>query len=270
MPAKISLSFLIIGDIEGRAGRTAVAKLVPQLRQELNPSLVIANAENLAHGTGVTTKTLEECRQAGIDFFTSGNHIFRKKEAIDLLTEPEPTIIRPANYPEGTPGQGHRLLTVGTKQILIINLNGRVFFQEDFDCPFRTLDKILEEYKSVSLNAIIVDAHTEATSEIIALGWYADGRVSAIFGTHTHVPTADTRILDQGTGYVSDVGMVGARDSVLGVDKDVIIKNFLTQQPFVHDIPEHGVVQFNSVFVEVDPKTAKTISIKRIDREVEV
>ncbi|MDD5341983.1 MAG: TIGR00282 family metallophosphoesterase [Patescibacteria group bacterium] len=270
MPVKSPLTFLIFGDVVGRPGRTALSKIVPRLREELNPTLVIANAENLAHGTGVTRKSLAECQQAGIDFFTSGNHIFRRKETTELLTERDSVLIRPANYPPSTPGQGAKLLTLGTKKVLIINLNGRVFLNEDFDCPFRKLDEILKTYESEEPNAILVDFHTEATSETVAFGWYADSRVSLVFGTHTHVPTADQRILPGGTGYITDVGMVGVRDSVLGVDKDVIIRRFLTQQPFSHDIPESGIVQVNAILVTVNPKTMKTESIERLDREVSV
>ncbi len=269
MPVK-PLTFLIFGDIVGRPGRTALKKILPDLKKELDPTLVIANAENLAHGVGITEKTITECQAAGIDFFTSGNHIFRKKEAVSLLEKPESVIIRPANYPPGSPGQGSRLLTVGTKKILIVNLNGRVFFQEDFDCPFRTIDKLLDQYVDEKPNAILIDMHAEATSESVALGWYVDGRASAVFGTHTHIPTADARILARGTGYITDVGMVGPRDSVLGVDKEIIIKKFLTQQPFVHNIPESGIVQVNGIVIKIDPKTRRTVSIERLDREVEI
>ncbi len=270
MPAKSTLKFIIFGDVVGRPGRTALYRIVPELKKELKPDLIIANAENIAHGVGVTTKTIEECQAAGIDLFTSGNHIFRKREATDLLEQKEPVVLRPANYPAGTPGQGHRLVTLGTKKVLLINLNGRVFFQEDFDCPFRSVDQILKDYESERPNAVLIDFHTEATSEAKAFGWYVDGRVSAVFGTHTHVPTADPAVLPKGTGYITDIGMVGPRDSVLGVDKDIIIKKFLTQQPFIHEIPETGIIQVNAIVVEIDAKNGKTLKIERLDKEVEI
>ena len=270
MPVKYSLTFIIFGDVVGRAGRTALAKVVPEFRKEFKPDLVLANVENLAHGIGITAKTLAECQEAGVDFFTSGNHIFRKKEAVTLLEQKDPVIIRPANYPPETPGQGYRIIMVGTKKVLVVNLNGRVFFQEHFDCPFRAIDQILKETKTESPDVILIDMHAEATSEARAFGWYVDGRVSTVFGTHTHVPTADNIILPQGTGYITDVGMVGPRDSVLGVDKEIIIKKFLTQQPFVHEIPETGIVQVNAIAVTVDAKNSKTVKIERIDKEVEI
>ncbi|MFA5107574.1 MAG: TIGR00282 family metallophosphoesterase [Patescibacteria group bacterium] len=270
MPASRPLTFLIFGDVFGRPGRAALAQVIPALRKKYDPDLVIANAENIAHGVGVTEKTLAECQAAGVDFFTSGNHVFKKKEVIDLLTKPEPVLLRPANYPPGTPGVGSRLLTVGTKHILVINLNGRVFFTENFDDPFRTLDAILKEYESKKPHAIIVDIHSEATSEAVSLGWYADGRASLVFGTHTHIPTADARILPRGTAYITDVGMIGLKDSVLGEDKDEIIKSFLTQQPFTHTIPENGLVSINGIVVKVDPKTSHALSIESIHQEVDV
>lgn len=270
MPASRPLTFLIFGDVFGRPGRAALAQVVPALRKKYDPDLVIANVENVAHGVGVTEKTLAECQAAGVDFFTSGNDVFRKKEVEDILARKNPILIRPANYPPGTPGVGHRLLTVGTRNVLVINLIGRVFFTENFDDPFRSIDAILAEYKSTKLNAIIVDFHTEATSEIMALGWYADGRASIVFGTHTHVPTADARILLKGTAYITDVGMVGPRDSVIGEDREVILKSYLTQQPFKHTIPEEGPVSVNGIVVTVDPKTTRALSIESIHQEVGV
>ncbi len=270
MPASRPLTFLIFGDVFGRPGRSALAKIVPALRKQYDPDLVIANAENIAHGVGVTEKTLAECQAAGIDVFTSGNHIFKKKEANDLLAKKDLPLLRPANYPPGTPGTGNRLMTVGTKNVLVINLNGRVFFTENFDDPFRSLDTILKEYETTKLHAIIVDFHTEATSEAMAMGWYTDGRVSVIFGTHTHIPTADARLLLKGTAYITDVGMVGLKNSVLGEDKDEIIKSFLTQQPFTHTIPENGLVSVNGIVVKVDPKTKHALSIESIHQEVKV
>lgn len=270
MPASQPLTFLIFGDVFGRPGRLALSQVVPELRKKHRPDLVLANIENIAHGVGVTEKTLKECQAAGIDLFTSGNHIFKKKEAIDLLLQKDSPLLRPANYPPGTPGQGVKLVAVGTKNVLVINLNGRVFFTENFDDPFRTLDQILKEHEREKLHAVLIDAHTEATSEVVALGWYADGRASVVFGTHTHIPTADARILPKGTAYITDIGMVGLKDSVLGEDKDEIIRSFLTQQPFSHTIPEHGLTSVNALLVTVDPKTHRARTINLIQKEVEI
>ncbi len=263
-------TILFFGDVVGKAGRRALQKIVPALREELAPDLVLANGENIAHGAGITKKTLEEGRAAGIDLFTSGNHVWNKEEVRSLLQDPTTPLIRPANYPADAPGQGHRLLTVGTKSVLVLNLLGKVFMEEAVDDPFRTLDALLKQYSHQSTSAIVVDFHCEATSEKQAFGFYADGRVSAVVGTHTHVGTADARILPKGTAYITDIGMVGTQDSVLGVDKNVIIKKFLSDEPAAHKIPEEGTIIVNAVLIKIDPKMEKAVSIERIDRTVEV
>lgn len=270
MPARRPLTFLIFGDIVARPGRKALAEIVPQWRKRYQPDLVLANAENLAHGTGVTPKTLAECQSAGVDFFTSGNHVFKKKDVVPLLTDRDTVLLRPANYPPETPGVGHKIVRLGTKSVLVINLMGRVFFNDNYEDPFRTLDQILEHYRRERLSAILVDVHTEATSEAVALGWYADGRVSVVYGTHTHVPTADARVLPGGTGYISDIGMTGLRDSVLGVDKDLIIRKFLTQQPVAHEWPESGWATINAILVTVDPGSHQALEIKLLQKEIDV
>ncbi|MDP3964082.1 MAG: TIGR00282 family metallophosphoesterase [bacterium] len=270
MPARKPITILAFGDVVGRAGREALTQLVPAMREEYSPDLVLANAENLAHGIGATDKTLDECREAGIDFFTSGNHIFRKKEIIDRLNAQDSDILRPLNYPPGTPGQGARLLTIGTKKILVINVIGRVFFREDYDDPFRAIDLALKEFAAQKPDAIVIDAHCEATSEANALGWHVDGRTSLLYGTHTHVPTADAKILPQGTGYISDVGMVGFKNSILGLKPGEIVKSFLLQQPFNHEFDEHGPVQVNAILATINPVTHGTISLDRVDREVTI
>ncbi len=263
------MEFLFLGDIVGRAGRQAVKAVLPELRQEHEVDFVIANGENLAHGAGATRNTAEEVLDAGVDFLTSGNHIWKTKEAEEILTDKKLPLIRPANYPEGTPGDGYRIVEVGaSKRILIINVLGQVFFQENCDSPFRTIDKILDETESEKLDAIIVDAHTEITSEIQALGFYLNGRVSAVIGTHTHVPTADARVLDRGTAFVTDAGMVGVRDTSLGVDVDIIIKQMLTQRPQKFERPETGLCRVDGVMFEIEDK--KATKIERIYREVEV
>lgn len=265
----MSIKILFLGDIVGRIGRSAVSDILPVLKRDLQVDFVLGNAENLAHGKGVTVDTLSEMVEAGIDVFTSGNHIFRKGGYEEILNGEEFDILRPANYPEGVPGKGYCVVEKGNKKLAIINLMGRVFFKEDLDDPFAKIDKILEELKlKHGTIPTILDWHAEATSEKVCMGWHCDGRLSAVLGTHTHVPTADQRILPQGTGYISDVGMVGARDSSLGVELDGPMAMFLSQLPATYEIPESGPVQINGVYLEIDEKTAKTTAIKRVDREV--
>lgn len=272
----MEIKILFFGDIVGRIGRKAIAKILPEFKRELNPDLVLANAENLAHGLGVTQKTLNEILGAGVDFLTSGNHIWQKEEAYEILAQRDIPLIRPANFPQDMPGKGYRLLELGTKKILIINLVGRAFIEEESSCPFKALDEILQDFSKENLSGIIVDFHGEATSEKVALGWYADGRaeldgrVSAVLGTHTHIPTIDLRILPQGTGYITDIGMVGAKDSVIGMKKENIIKNFLYQTGGSFELPEEGIAVVNSVFLIIDSENKKTLKIKRVDREIKV
>jgi len=266
----MTIKILFFGDIVGRPGRKAITKVLPELKRQLKPDLTIANAENLAHGIGVTKKTLQEGLNSGIDFYTSGNHIWGKPEVYEIFQNIDMPLIRPANYPEDSPGQGQKLLNIGTKSVLVINLNGQVFMEEQLDSPFQKIDQILAEYKTANLDAILVDFHAEATSEKVALGWYVDGRVTAVLGTHTHIPTCDQTILPKGTAYITDVGMVGAKESVIGVDKDIVIKRFLTQRPESFEIPESKLCVVNAVFLEIDTKTKKVVKIKRIDQEVQI
>lgn len=264
------MKILFFGDIVGKIARRAIKEILPKLKEEYSPDLVIANAENAAHGIGVTENIIRELQEAGIDFFTSGDHIFDKPDGVNLVSASKPVIIRPANYPNGVRGVGYRVIEVGSRKVLIINLIGRVFMKRDFDCPFRKLDEILQQVKVESLAAIIVDFHAEATSEKGAMGWYADGRVSAVLGTHTHVPTADAKILPQKTAFVSDVGMVGAVDSIIGDKKEPIINSFLHQLPIQLDIPEEGEVFIGAVLIEVDPHTRQAVSFERLDRTIRV
>lgn len=265
-----TIRILFFGDVVGKPGRKALIAVLPELKSQYRPHLTIANAENLAHGVGVTKKTLDECRRAGVDFFTSGNHIWDKPEAYQLFEAADVPLLRPANYGGNVPGTGHRLIPIGTQQILVINLNGTVFIQENFSNPFHAIDAILEEHRGLSLAGTIVDLHAEATSEKTALGWYLDGRVSALLGTHTHIQTADERILPKGTAYITDVGMVGLRDSVIGVEREVIIANFLKQEHSAERIPDRGTCIINAVSLELDPTTCRAVSITRITKEVVV
>ncbi len=261
---------LMFGDVVAKVGRKALAAVLPLLKKQYAPDLTIANAENIAHGIGATERTINEAKAAGVDFFTSGNHIWSKKEALDIMNAPEPVLIRPANFPPQSPGMGWRTIHVHDVPALIINLQGRVFMDQDLDCPFRMLDAILEKEKNAKI--ILVDFHAEATSEKVALGYYADGRISAFVGTHTHIPTADARILPKGTAYVTDLGMTGLRDSAIGANLASVTEMFLTQRghPEMHDTPEEGIVIVNAIVADIDPASGKAYTIERIQREVTV
>ena len=253
----------MIGDVIGRPGRDAVRRILPGLREEQDIDLVIANGENTAGGFGLTVETASELLDAGVDVITSGNHIWDKKEFIPYLDDVQGEglpVVRPANYPNA-PGVG----VIRRKGAAVVNLMGRVFMAP-LDCPFRTADRLLEELRrEEETPVIIVDFHAEATSEKQAMGWYLDGRVSGIFGTHTHVGTVDARILPQGTAYLTDVGMTGPEDSVIGSDANAVLNRFLTAIP--NNLPvAKGPCVFNSTLVEVDEKTGRSLSIERIDR----
>jgi len=251
----------MIGDIVGQPGRQVVKELLPGLRQQYGFSLVIANAENVAGGLGLTSTTAEELLSAGVDVLTSGNHIWAQKEIIPHL-DGEMPILRPLNYPPGVPGKGY----IVNRQAMVVNLIGRTFMG-DFDCPFRAIDQLLTEVKPKP-PVIIVDFHAEATSEKVAMGRYLDGRVSAVLGTHTHVGTSDSQLLPQGTAYVTDVGMTGPVDSVIGMETEVVIQRFLTGIPHRMSVAR-GKTMFNAVSVRVDEKSGRAISIDRIYKEAE-
>ena len=266
------MRILFFGDIMGKIGRKGLAAALPELKKELKPDLIIANVENLAHGKGVTKSTLAELQVMGIHAFTSGNHIWDKPEVFEIMKDSAIPLFRPANYPPSSEGKGEGIvLTEGGKRVLIINTMGRVFFKESLDCPFRKADEILERYKNEKLDAIFVDFHAEATSEKVAMGHYLDGRVSAVVGTHIQVPTADFQVLNGGTAFITDVGPVGAKDSIIGVAKEGPLKQFLSQKPGGgFDIPEKGICGINGVLIHIDTKTKKAKSIDRVYREVEI
>jgi metallophosphoesterase (TIGR00282 family) len=255
------LRILAIGDIIGKPGRRAVKEILPGLCDEHNIDLIIGNGENAAGGLGLTPGTAEELFDSGIDVITTGNHIWAYNEIIPYL-DSELAILRPLNYPPMNPGRGYLL----KNNVLIINLLGRVFMGH-VDCPFRAIDQLLTESEHKSI-PIIVDFHAEATSEKVAMGRYLDGRVSAVLGTHTHVGTADAHILPGGTAYVTDIGMVGPIDSVIGDDPDSVINRFLTQIPTRLSVGK-GKVSFDAILVEVDEKTGKALDIKRIQKVVD-
>ena len=255
------MRILMLGDVIGKPGRDAVRALLPDLKQEKSIDFVICNGENTAGGYGITADTASELLESGVDVLTSGNHIWDKKEIIPLMDEGLP-LIRPANYSDA-PGKGY----IHQGGVTVVNLMGRVFMAA-LDCPFRTADTLLEQLKQEGQSkVIIVDFHAEATSEKQAMGWYLDGRVSAVLGTHTHVGTVDAKILPQGTAYLTDVGMTGPSDSVIGSDKEAVLERFLTSLPNRLSVAA-GPCMLNATLVEVDVDTGKASMIERIDRTV--
>ncbi|MBI4435006.1 TIGR00282 family metallophosphoesterase [Candidatus Uhrbacteria bacterium] len=263
------MRFLIFGDVVGRMGRRALAAALPAIRRELQPDVVLANAENLAHGLGMTERTFQEVMDAGVTLLTGGNHVWDKPEGVELLRRPDPLVIRPANYPAGAPGMGWKTISVDGKNVLVVNLLGRVMMRDLVDNPFRTFDDILSTH-GTNASIVIVDYHAEITSEKNAFGWYADGRTSVIYGTHTHIPTADQRILPKGTAFVTDVGMTGGRDTVLGVDPAAAIPQHVTGIGKRFTWPETGVAWIHGIVADVDPETGRATHIERIYREVTI
>lgn len=255
------MRILFLGDIVGRPGRCAVERLLSDVQQKYQSDLVIANGENAAGGNGITEKIADQLFSAGIDVLTMGNHVWDRKEVFDFIDH-EDRIIRPANYPPSTPGLGWTLATAHNGvRVGIINISGRVFMPP-LDCPFRTIEAILPLI-TAETNVVIVDFHAEATSEKMAMGWYLDGRASLVVGTHTHIQTADERILPHGTGYITDAGMTGPYDSVLGVETKLVLDKFLTQLPVRFEVAE-GTMQLNGLYCDIDQKTGNTRDIERI------
>ena len=258
---------LLIGDVVGRPGRVAVERFVVPLREELGIDLVVANCENVAGGAGITAQTAEELFRSGVDVLTSGNHVWRKKEALELL-KLDHRIIRPANYSPDAPGSGSVVIeTLSGHKVGILNVQGRVFMEPTTDCPFRAATRELERLR-LATPMVIVDVHAEATSEKVALGWFLDGNVSCVFGTHTHIPTADARILPSGTAFITDVGMTGPYDSVIGRRTDQILERFLLGVPVKSDVAE-GNVQLHALVVDIDQYSGKATRVERLMKTLE-
>jgi 2',3'-cyclic-nucleotide 2'-phosphodiesterase len=255
------MRILILGDVMGRPARRAVRDLVPSLIEKEEIDLVIANAENSAGGMGVDIKSAKELLSAGVQVLTSGNHIWKKKEIYPFLDEQE-SLIRPANYPAGAPGKGWCVWQHNGLRALVINVQGRVFMPNHVEDPFRCVDEILKQQGSRS-PVVIVDMHAEATSEKYAMGWYLDGRASIVFGTHTHVQTADERILPGGTAYITDLGMCGPFDSVIGMEKETVIRGFITQLPRQFEVAQDNVV-LQGVITDIDEESGKARAIRRL------
>ena len=251
----------MIGDIVGRPGRVIVERELLRLREARSIDLVVANCENAAGGAGITPAIADELFRVGVDVLTSGNHVWRKREAFELL-KLDHRVIRPANYPDGAPGAGSTIVeTLAGAKVGVLNVMGRVFM-EPLDCPFRTAERELARLQLVT-SVIIVDMHAEATSEKVAMGWFLDGKVSCVFGTHTHIPTADERILPKGTAFITDVGMTGPYDSVIGRRVDQILERFLSNIPNRSEVA-HENIQLRGLLVAVQPTSGKALSVERI------
>lgn len=251
----------MVGDVCGRPGRDMLREQLPRLKRQHDIDLTIVNGENAAAGFGITRSVFEEIVAAGADVVTLGNHTFDKRE-VTLLLDEEPRLLRPLNYPPGAPGQGHCTVPIGGRRVLVANAMGRVFLPMTLDCPFRGVDRLLEE-SAGRYDLFFLDFHAEATSEKEAMGWYLDGRAAAVVGTHTHIQTADDRVLPGGTAYLTDVGMTGPAESVLGMDKQAVIGKFLSQMPARFEVAE-GKRQISAVVVATDPESGLATEVQRI------
>lgn len=267
------MKILFIGDIVGQIGRAGLALALPQLRERHQPDVIVANVENLAHGKGVTAKTLDEVKRLGVDVLTGGNHSFAKEVASESFDPARWSMVTPANDSRTPPGGGWISVAVGKQKLLVVNVSGQLSLHApagvELTSPFAAMDEALASQAAGRFDAVLVDHHAELTSEKVALGFYLDGRVSAVVGTHTHVPTADERVLPGGTAYVTDVGMCGPTDSVLGVKKEIIIDRFTRGGRMVFDHPESGEVRVGAVAIDVGPG-GRAKSIVRADVTVAV
>ena len=255
------MRILMVGDVVGKPGRYFFMEQTLELKQAKKIDAVIVNGENAAHGKGLTPAIFEELLRGGADVVTSGNHIWDNPKVLEII-DAEPFLLRPANYPEGTPGNGFCILPVGKKKIGVINLAGRTFMNPPLDDPFRLAEKIIATIRR-QCDMIFVDFHAEATSEKLALGYHVDGQVTAVVGTHTHIQTADARILPNGTAYITDLGMVGAENSVLGIEIEPVIKKFLTGRPSRFEVAA-GACIYCALLIEVDDKTNRVSRVERI------
>jgi 2',3'-cyclic-nucleotide 2'-phosphodiesterase len=262
------VKLLFLGDVFGKPGRQAVQRLVPRLIVREGVDLVVANSENSASGIGVTPDSAEELLAAEVNLLTSGNHIWAKREIVPYLERPGSRQLRPANYPPGTPGRGRGIATTPDgRRLGVVNVEGRVFMRSLED-PFRVALAEVEALRAEGVTCILVDVHCEATSEKNAMGWFLDGKVSAVLGTHTHIQTADARVLPGGTAFVTDVGMCGPWDSVIGVKKELVIERFLSARPVSFE-PAKREVYLQGALVDIDDVTGKARSIVRVQERME-
>ncbi|MDI4646134.1 TIGR00282 family metallophosphoesterase [Cohnella hashimotonis] len=254
------MKVVFIGDIVGQVGRDTVKRLLPWLKDKYQPHIVIANGENAAGGRGINAAITRELFSAGVQGITMGNHTWDNREIFEFIDD-EARMVRPANLPPGTPGRGYTIIKSGSRELAIVNLIGRTFLPPS-DCPFRKADEIVDELRRKT-KCILVDFHAEATSEKIAMGWHLDGRASVVLGTHTHVQTNDDRILPEGTAYVTDAGMTGPRDGVLGMERESVLRKFITGMPTRFQVAETKW-HLNGLFVDIDEATGKALSVRTI------
>ncbi|MGV3243837.1 TIGR00282 family metallophosphoesterase [Staphylococcus sp. 11261D007BR] len=251
------MRILFIGDIVGKVGRETLSDYLSKLKQRYRPTVTIVNAENAAHGKGLTEKIYKQLLREGVDFITMGNHTYGQRQIYEFIGDAT-RMVRPANFPDEAPGVGMRIIKINDKQLAVINLQGRSFMA-DIDDPFKTADRLIKEAQKET-DYIFVDFHAETTSEKNAMGWYLDGRASAVVGTHTHIQTSDERILNQGTAYITDVGMTGYYDGILGINREEVITRFITSLPQRHVIPDEGRGVLSGVIVDINEDgTAKHI-----------
>lgn len=255
---------VFFGDVVGKPGRRGVAKYLAELRAVEQPDFVVANGENTAGGIGIDPGSARELLAAGVDVLTTGNHVWAKREIVEYLADSD-TVLRPANFAPNTPGWGYSIKTKNGEAVAVVNLIGRVFMNT-YDCPFRAADAVLQQIGSRA-RVIVVDMHAEATSEKVAMGWYLDGRASVVVGSHTHIQTSDERILPGGTAYLTDAGMCGPRDSVIGMKREQVLRRFLTQMPARFDVAD-GPVVVQGVIVDVDAGSGKAMRIRRFQEVV--
>ncbi|KIJ86386.1 TIGR00282 family metallophosphoesterase [Staphylococcus saprophyticus] len=254
------MRLLFIGDIVGKVGREAITTYLSRLKQTYRPTVTIVNAENAAHGKGLTEKIYKDLLREGVDFMTMGNHTYGQRQIYDFIDSAN-RMVRPANFPEEAPGVGMRFIQINEIKLAIINLQGRAFMQ-DIDDPFKKADELINEAKKET-DYIFVDFHAETTSEKNAMGWYLDGRASAVVGTHTHIQTSDERILPGGTGYITDVGMTGFYDGILGINRHQVITRFITSLPQRHVVPDEGRSVLSGVIIDIN-KEGRTTHIERV------
>ncbi|WP_270915745.1 TIGR00282 family metallophosphoesterase [Staphylococcus saprophyticus] len=254
------MRLLFIGDIVGKVGREAITTYLSRLKQTYRPTVTIVNAENAAHGKGLTEKIYKDLLREGVDFMTMGNHTYGQRQIYDFIDSAN-RMVRPANFPEEAPGVGMRFIQINEIKLAIINLQGRAFMQ-DIDDPFKKADELINEAKKET-DYIFVDFHAETTSEKNAMGWYLDDRASAVVGTHTHIQTSDERILPGGTGYITDVGMTGFYDGILGINRHEVITRFITSLPQRHVVPDEGRSVLSGVIIDIN-KEGRTTHIERV------
>lgn len=255
------MRILFVGDVVGSPGREALEKFLPKLKEKYRPTITIVNGENAASGKGITEKIYRQFLEMGVQAVTMGNHVWRNKDIFEFIDDAK-YLVRPANLPENNPGQGMIFIKVNAYEVAIINLQARTFM-DSIDNPFEIADRLIAEARKRT-PIIFVDFHGEATSEKMAFAWYLDGRVSAVVGTHTHVQTADNRVLPKGTAYITDVGMTGVYDGIIGVDPAPVIHKFLTNLPARFEVPKSGRTQLNGVIIDVDEKTGLSKNIERL------